>query len=325
MLRIKIVLFCSLLLISCEKNPVDNNKSTPPDEERILFVRQVKGKLSQICTIKPDGSDLRVIHETKYSFINRGIHYAIWSPDKSKILFEGEEESLELCPIWIMDSNSGEVLYQLTDNGGSGVWSPDGKHIIFSRMKSWASLINDLYIIDSDGRNERVLFQTDSLSVHATDWSQDTQKLLVGVIHYFYDSENRLNEERPKIGVFDMNTGSIQYIVEDDYLQNFGAKWSPDGSKIVYISGLYTQKYGIYLLDLNTDTTICLTDSLDYYSKVIWSPDSKRIAFTKRNSNLTGRFGTCDDIFVMDIETRSIINITNTASDSISSEVMDWK
>ena len=69
MLRIKIVLFCSLLLINCEKNPVDNNKSTPPDEERILFVRQVKGKLSQICTIKPDGSDLRVIHETKYSFI----------------------------------------------------------------------------------------------------------------------------------------------------------------------------------------------------------------------------------------------------------------
>jgi len=325
MLRIKIVLFCSLLLINCEKNPVDNNKSTSQDEDRILFIRHIKKERSQICTVKPDGSDLRVIYETQIGFVNRGIHYAIWSPDKSKILFEGEEQFLEWYPIWIMDSNSGKVLYQLTYDGGSSLWSSDGKHIIFSRSKGFGSLIYDLYIIDSNGKNEKILFQSDSLSVHATDWSNDTQKLLVDVKHYFHDSENRLSEERLKIGILDMNTKSIQYIIEDNYFQNFGAKWSADESKIIYISGLYTQKYNIYLLDLNDNTNICLTDSLDYYSEVVWSPDGKRIAFSKRNSNLTGEFKECEDIFVMDLESGAIKNITNTASDSISNHVMDWK
>lgn len=323
--KVLLILGLFILLVCCDKNPLESNNFNPADEEQILFIRKIKGATSQICTIKPDGSNLRIIYETTHDYINRGIEYSIWSPDKTKILFEGEaSESLEFSPIWILDSITGKVLYQLTWNGGSSIWSPDGKYIIFSRSKGYFSSINDLFQVDFNGMNEKILFQSDNLSVYATAWSKNMQRLLIGIDRYFYDSENRLSTERAKVGLYNINTKYIQYIVEND-MQNFGAKWSKNENKIIYISGLYTQKYAIHILNLENNNDICISDSLDYYSAVVWSPNNNKIAFSKRNSYLTDQFKTCEDIFVMGIESRSINNITNTASDSISNKIMEWR
>ncbi len=313
------------LAISCEKNPVDNDDSKPPDEERILFIRNVKNELSQICTMKPDGSDITILYETLHSYTNKGIQYAIWSPDKSKILFEGgPRPSLEQSPIWILDATEGVVLYQLTSDGGGSIWSTDGKQIVFAKRTGYGSIIDDIYRIESDGSNEELLFHQDSLDIYATDWSNDGKELLVSTRRYYYNSDNKLSVGRTKIGVLDVKTKNIQYIVESD-MQNTGAKWSANQSEIIYISGLYTKKYDIYLLNLENSVLENLTDSLDYYSNVIWAPDNEKIAFTKRNTSLSGEFYDCKDIFIMDINSKLVINITNTASDSISCKVMDWK
>ena len=50
-----------LMLFSCVKikNPFDVGNTE--DGERILFLRTGKG-VSEICTMKPDGSDIRVIY-----------------------------------------------------------------------------------------------------------------------------------------------------------------------------------------------------------------------------------------------------------------------
>jgi len=96
MLRIIIVLFCSLLLINCERNPVNgdnNDDSNTQNEERILFIRNVKKKLSQICTMKPDGSHIKVISQTEVNLHNIGYIQARWSPDKSKVVVVGGPES----------------------------------------------------------------------------------------------------------------------------------------------------------------------------------------------------------------------------------------
>jgi len=322
---INVILIClSFFIIRCEKNPTNNNQNIQ-NEERILFIRAVKSELSQICTMKPDGSDINIIYETELSYTNKGIQYAIWSPDKSKILFEGgPNSSLEENPIWILDATKGEILYQLASDGGNSLWSSDGEYIIFTKRNGYGSLINDLYRIKSDGSNEELLFHQDSLTIYATDWSDDGKELLVCTQQYYTDSENKLSVSRTKIGVFDIGTKNIEYIVQDD-MQNTCAKWSADQSKIIYISGLYTLKYDIYLLTLENNIIESLTNSMDYYSNVIWSINDKNVAYTKRNANLSGQFSDCNDIFIMDMNSKVITNITNTASDSISCKVMDWK
>jgi len=47
--------------------------------------------------------------------------------------------------------------------------------------------------------------------------------------------------------------------------------------------------------------------------------------FTKRNSSLEGEFKSTCDIFIIDLATNQITNLTAAYSDSVSSHVIDWK
>ncbi len=313
--------------ISCEKNPVNNDNSNSSDEERILFIRNVKIELSQICTMKPEGSDIKVIYETELSYTNKGIQYAIWSPDKSKILFEGGPRvSLEQSPIWILDATEGEILYQLTNDGGGSVWSPDGKYIIFANRTGFWSLINDLYRIESDGDNKELFFHRDSLSIWPWDWSSDGKRLLVGTIHWYMNSDNKLSSSSVNTGIFDIESKSIHYIFHNGMNIKW-AKWTANQNEIIYVFGSHTQKYDIYLLNLEDSTLVNLTNSLDlgHYNNVTLSPDNEKIAFSKENSSLSGEFKSTCDIFLFDLAADTCINLTGIYSDSISCKVMDWK
>ena len=304
-----------LLLASCSKNPTDTGNNE--DEERILFIRKSR-EFSEICTMKPDGSDLEVI--THHDYYNEPIkqdhHFAQWSPDKSTIVIEGGPgQTLEYRPIWIM-SNDGDLLYKITWNGGRAIWSPDGEYIVFSRRKGYFSLISDLYIIDSGGQNERVLVETENRTRHATDWSKDGTKILITETYIYYDSSGTLSADNPEIAILDTTTKEIEYLTENE-VQDYLPRWSPDESKILFVSGFYKEA-NIFILDLKDKTKRNLTENPGSYQDPIWSPDGSKIIYSKQ----------IDDSGDMDIYLLNLNNMVKknlSVNDSVSNYAVDWK
>jgi TolB protein len=79
--------------------------------------------------------------------------------------------------------------------------------------------------------------------------------------------------------------------------------WSPDGSKIAFVSGddFSTQ---IYVINADGTGLVQLTDSQGYNEDPAWSPDGTMIAFW---SSRTGNH----EIFIMNADGTDPVNITN--------------
>ena len=76
-----------------------------------------------------------------------------------------------------------------------------------------------------------------------------------------------------------MDKGEEPFIVA--WGTNSGPRWSPDGSKIAFVS-TRTDHAFIGLYDMATRTVSYVSPSVDFDGSPTWSPDSKRIAFTRR-------------------------------------------
>ena len=76
-----------------------------------------------------------------------------------------------------------------------------------------------------------------------------------------------------------MDTGGVPYIREWGF--NTQPKWSPDGSKIAFVSNRSNHSL-IGVLDTRTNAVHYVTPSVDFDAAPVWSPDGKQIAFTRR-------------------------------------------
>jgi TolB protein len=93
-----------------------------------------------------------------------------------------------------------------------------------------------------------------------------------------------------------------------------GATWSPDGTKIAFTSNR-TGDFEIFVM--NADGTNPLNLSNDPGRSNFgpaWSPDGSRIAFTS-NPGATVGTGGDDEIFVMNTDGSSLVNLTNHTAD----------
>ena len=99
----------------------DNLPSWSPDGKRIVFTRKVDGTTFQIFTIRPDGSDLRMLTDGKWSD-----GHAVWSAD-GRILWSGSKHGFrdeaalydntfqQYGQIYVMDADGGNKRL-LTDS-----------------------------------------------------------------------------------------------------------------------------------------------------------------------------------------------------------------
>jgi len=93
-------------------------------------------------------------------------------------------------------------------------------------------------------------------------------------------------------------------------LYEMGGTYSPDGNKIAYYAYSDDNLADIWLMDSDGSNPRRLTNTYGNDRVVTWSPDSQRIAF---HSNDDGDY----DIYVIDIETLTIINISNNNYDDL--------
>ncbi len=125
----------------------------PGSNGRILFTSNLAGGLSELFTVKPDGSKLVSASPGTRSGDGEGAY----SPSGSKIAFiRGVRRGAE---IWTMNAN-GTGKRRVTNNtfaDASPAWSPDGRRLVFRSARMIAPDVepnSDIWVINADGTGE---------------------------------------------------------------------------------------------------------------------------------------------------------------------------
>lgn len=213
--------------------------------------------------------------------------------------------------IW-MQSWDGKQTVQLTsspDNESAPRWSNDGKYISFLAVRPAGN--SQVWLLDRRG-GEGIKLTDVKADITTYSWSPDSKKLLLVmkdardtskskppqpyVINKFRFKQDisgyQYDTSRTHLYIFNIVTKKTQTLTNGLYNES-SPKWSPDGSRIAFVSNRTEDP------DRNENTDIWLIDTTkgSVPSKLTvwtggdsdpqWSPDGESIAYVRTTSNAT--------------------------------------
>ena len=149
--------------------------------------------------------------------------------------------------------------------------------------------------MNADGSELKKLSDGNSNDLLAS-WSRDGTRI--------YFSSDRLGEEPYQITeIFSMNIegGDVKQITRKEG-KSYMPYISPNGKKILFWAD-YEGNSDIYVVDVNGENLIQLTDAPEFDNWANWSPDGKKIAFTSQRSGWL-------DIYVMNSDGSNLKRLT---------------
>jgi Tol biopolymer transport system component len=213
---------------------------------RIAFVLRVGG-VGRIYTVRPDGTDLRLLSRLPQGFRGAGDSKPAWSPDGRFVAFARDERlnGTERVYLYVMRSD-GTGLRRLTaapplrtsgtkrfvpTYDSMPAWSPDGLQIAFVRATAPAASLAFVYRTGRDGGRAAPLTQGYVFDV-APAWAPHGGKIVYS--HEFPGRARRqLSHQYPQL-IF-RDTASIHGEAATD-LYGTEVSWSPDGRRIALAS-----------------------------------------------------------------------------------------
>jgi hypothetical protein len=176
---------------------------------------------------------------------------------------------------------------QVTTGPSSLTWSPDGKELAYSMQGTlWRQFIGAPVATQiTSGANYD--FQP--------DWSPDGRS----IVFSSYDGSSYA------LMVLDLPTGERRTLIEDGAV-NVDARWSPDGSRIAWVSTAFNGRWHVFVgryaagrLDSVTRITEDRDSGLpryyysafDHYLSPTWSPDGKEIILVSNRGRIYGTGG----------------------------------
>jgi Tol biopolymer transport system component len=147
-------------LLFAESGFSDEQPSFSPDGGTIVFTRIQAGSDAQaIYRVSKDGTGLTEITPYSTTFgISVQDRGAVYSPDGTKIAFQGQNRGGLLSAIYVMDAD-GSNAKRITPSDLSGVrpnWSPDGQEIVFA-SHCCNPQNQELWLVKPDGTELRRL------------------------------------------------------------------------------------------------------------------------------------------------------------------------
>jgi Tol biopolymer transport system component len=310
-----------LILASCQGAPAEPTPSTsnvgstpPPSVEAALaggwiVFHSDPGGDSRLSLMRPDGSDLTLLSDTV-----AGYPFGEWSPDGARVAFlsgsfgegallainadgSGERHVTDIqarAPDWSPDGTrlvfeaveggiysvgaDGSGLTKLMLSGSGPRWSPDGSRITFFSNDTGNF---DVYVMSSSGAGlERLT--SDPADDVSPAWAPDGTRIA-------FVSERHGNAD---LYVVDQD-GSHERRLTTSSAADEAFSWAPGGDRIAYVSyrhGAEPENIGIgdaevFVLDAGTGETRNLSRNRAWDGDPDWSPDGRRIVFTRRTDH----------------------------------------
>ena len=245
----------------------------------------------------------------------------------SKDLKKDEDNSV----VWMMPAAGGNPVRMSSDESeaGSPKWSPDGKYLaILSDRKDDT---DQVWLLDRRGGDAQQLTKL-AQGVDAFEWSPDSKQLLLVVadatpadldkeelpnprpwvidrLQFKEDYVGYLERYRTHVHIVDIGSGDVRQITHGDYDDDEPA-WSPDGSKIVFVSNRTDDPDGnrntdLWLVDVDGEIgePDKLTSSNTADTSPAWSPTGQSIVYTSTDPDVLPTYA-IPQLTTIDVETR---------------------
>ena len=181
-----------------------------------------------------------------------------FSPDGHNLAFLRSDDG-KSAQVWAMAVSGGEAcqLTQLAKGVFDYVWSPDGNNLVICAD------------VDPEGRDPG-------------DSNGIPQVTVVQRVRYRYDTLGWRGDSHFHLFVLDLESLAIRQVTDGDW-DDLGPVWSPDGSKIAFMSGRRDDRDFLALSEAYTVSVAggepsLVSEGLYSVGAVVWSPDGQQLA-----------------------------------------------
>ena len=205
------------------------------DKDNELRLRTIRGEADQfdlspsnkraaisthgeIFTIATDKGEVQRVTETPWRE-----EEPRWSPNGKWIAFVSDRTGRQ--EVWVSDE-LGKSIKKLSDadcDKPSLVWAPDSKTLL------WSGSDHKLRRVNVDTGATEIIASSDVGNIGTPQFSPDGKWVS-------YSKPDNL--ARPHVYVKELATGTEKMIGADEFLQSSGAKWTPDGKKLLVLGGV---------------------------------------------------------------------------------------
>ncbi len=230
------------------KDYADTRTYTPvmtysPDGAHIAHVTNESGQFNLWVMDSGGGNKRQLTHYTDNTV--RGVD---WSPDGKTLVFSADHDGDEQSQLYLLEVASGAITPLRHTAGRQHLlkgFSPDGQWIAYAANDHQPENMDSQLVHTETGEHRRL--NTGLFSVVA-DWSKDSRYLTVLELRSNTDSA---------IWLYDVLTGDLNKLVEsasDEGAQHYAIGFSPDGSKVYFVSDEEREFTGLGVYDIPSAT-----------------------------------------------------------------------
>ncbi len=247
------------------RTPVISDFAVAPDGKQVAVSMSVLGK--ETIWFAPGNGEAGHVIATSTGIAEREVD---WSPSGDAIAFASGRRGD--WHIYVSDPN-GENPRRLTRHAGQDRrprFSPDGKHIAFLAARADAETGWDLWTIPARGGEARALSE-EPFDEEDPRWSPDGKRIAVTL-----DAGHHADR---RIGIVTVETGELHRPLPESFGGDaFGARWSPDGSHLVFVSEEPGRKSIFWVPPQGGVPQLVVTSDFEL-TEPVYSPDGRYLAY----------------------------------------------